>query len=276
MSDRVPVPVGVRLRAVSAHGVREVARAAATLDESATGFVVLGLAVGGLDPSTLASYLARRTTGIGVVVEAAAQRDHPYNIARRTASLDHLTRGRAGWWVLPHDPRTELGLGLRSSWVDASAEDRTLDAVTAVRALWRTWPASSVVGDVASNVFTRAHEIRHADHVGIFSTAGPLTVPTTPQGEPVIFGPGSSDLATDHPEGVVTAAPEDVDDAVQAGAAAVVVDTDDVDRWVNSQLPPLIDRGVVRPRPPSATLRGYLGIGVPTEPDLSSRRPAFT
>ncbi|WP_230595759.1 LLM class flavin-dependent oxidoreductase [Rhodococcoides fascians] len=270
------VPVGVRLRDVPSGGVAELARAASALDASGTGFVVLGTQVGGLDPSTVASFLARRTSGLGLVVEAAPQRDHPYNIARRVASLDHLTRGRAGWWVLSDDDSTELGLGVRSSWVDAPRSTRNPDAVTAVRALWRTWPAAAVVGDVESNIFTRAEDIRYADHRGVFTTAGPLTVPTTPQGEPVIFGPGTSDIAVEGDTAFASVSVDAIGSALDAGASGVVVDVHDLDAWLHDVLPGLIQDGVVRPRRSTTTLRGYLNIGLPAEPDLSANRPVYT
>lgn len=274
MSNRNPVPVGVRLGPGSSLTTRGLVHAAEKLDRSATGFVVLGAATSGYEPSTVAGFLARRTSGLGLVVEAAVQRDHPYNIARRTASLDHLTKGRVGWWVLDSDSTTELGLGESSSWAQASPRDRAEDAVTAVRALWRTWPADAVVGDVESNVFTRAEDIRYADHDGIFTTAGPLTVPTTPQGEPVVFGPGSSDLRV-ATTGFVTVTIDGIDDAIASGATGLVVDIDDVDRWTRL-LPDLVARGVVKARTDETTLRQYLGVDLPAEPDLSTRRPAFT
>lgn len=272
----IPVPVGVRLRATATATTREAARAIEALDDTATGFVVLGTSSSGLEASVLANFVAHRTSGIGLVVEAAAQRDHPYNIARRTASLDHLSGGRAGWWVLPHDPATELGLGLRSSWVDSPPTDRTLDAVIAVRALWRTWPVDTIIGDIASNIFTRAEDIRHADHDGIFTTAGPLTVPTTPQGEPVIFGPEGSDLTTGAPDSFVSVGIDGIEEALDAGATGLVVDVDDVDAWAREVLPSLITRGIVYARQRVSTLRQYLDAEVPAEPDLSARRPAFT
>ncbi|SNS65557.1 LLM class flavin-dependent oxidoreductase [Rhodococcoides kyotonense] len=274
MSNRNPVPVGVRLSSGSSLTIRGLTHTVGVLDRSATGFVVLGTEVAGLEPSAVAGFVARRTSGLGLVVDAAVQRDHPYNIARRTASLDHLSRGRVGWWVLGYSSDTELGLGQRSSWVDASAQARTEDAVTAVRALWRTWPAEAVVGDVASNVFTRAEDIRHADHDGIFTTAGPLTVPTTPQGEPVVFGSHGADV-TVGPTGFATVTVDGIDDALASGATGMVVEIDDVARWTRV-LADLVARGSVKPRDGVTTLRDYLGVCVPAEPDLFSRRPAFT
>jgi alkanesulfonate monooxygenase SsuD/methylene tetrahydromethanopterin reductase-like flavin-dependent oxidoreductase (luciferase family) len=274
VSNRNSVPVGVRLGRGSSLTTRGLVHAAEKLDRSATGFVVLGAKTLGYEPSTIAGFLARRTTGLGLVVEAAVQRDHPYNIARRTASLDHLSKGRIGWWAQAEDSSTELGLGERSSWTSAPPQDRIEDAVTAVRVLWRTWPADSVIGDVESNVFARSENIRRADHHGIFTTAGPLTVPTTPQGEPVVFGPGSSDLRIGT-TGFAIVGVDDIDDAIASGATGLVVDIDDVDRWTRL-LPDLVARGVVKARTGETTLRRYLNVEKPASPDLSTRRPAFT
>ncbi len=161
------------------------------LDRSGVSHVVLGLdrttAAAPVSPSpTIAgTFLARRTRHVGIAVLASPQRDHPYNIARRVASLDHVSQGRAAWLTAGHDSSTSLGLEGASAWADAPLDaTATADAVTAVRRLWRSWPASTLDDDpdVAHTI-----DIPYADHVGVFSTRGPLTVPTTPQGEPLVI-----------------------------------------------------------------------------------------
>ncbi|MFF2083685.1 LLM class flavin-dependent oxidoreductase [Nocardia sp. NPDC058176] len=159
---------------------------AGLLDGAGIGYVVLGAdradgATESLSPAIAGTLFARRTRGLGIVAAASPQRDHPYNIARRLASLDHLAHGRAGWLALREDRSTTLGQVARGSWTgpEPLGAAPLADAVTAARALWRTWPIETLTG---TDSF-----VRHADHTGQYSTTGPLNVPTTPQGEPVVW-----------------------------------------------------------------------------------------
>lgn len=136
-------------------------------------------------PTVTAALLARHTRRIGLVAAASPQRDHPYNIARRSASLDHFSEGRAGLLALRHDRATALGLGETSAWTDAPADAATLaEALVAVRKLWRTWPLESLDDDPS---VSSPAVVRLAAHEGLFPTRGPLNSPATPQGEPVVF-----------------------------------------------------------------------------------------
>lgn len=193
----------------------------ALLDDSGASYVVLGAgrSSGGwsFSPTVIATVLARRTERIGLVVAGSPQRDHPYNLARRVASVDHISAGRAGLLALVHDRSIDAGIGNGSSWVDRSIRRTELaDALLAVRTLWRTWPISSLDPDPA---IARAAELPFADHVGVFSTKGPLNVPTTPQGEPLVFW--SADRS-DFADRFATASIADV----------VLIDADDLDAEV--------------------------------------------
>lgn len=148
-----------------------------------------------LDPSPVASVLAHHTRRIGLVVTAAPQRDHPFNLARRIASLDHLSGGRAGWLVGERDCRAP---GPDPVWTrHRPGTATTVDAVRASRELWRSWPADTIVGDHERGVFAESHRVVHIDHRGAFDVAGPLTLPEGPQGEPVVlwWWTGGGDVA---------------------------------------------------------------------------------
>jgi hypothetical protein len=145
--------------------------------EAATG------TVSSLDPTLVATTAARHSARLGIVVAAAAHRDHPYNLARRLVSVDHAAHGRAGWLALERDRGIALNADV-DTWTgnDLGAE-HTADAIAAVRTLWRTWPLQSVVGDHATGVFADAGQIKRADVTRGYSITGPLNVPGSVQGD---------------------------------------------------------------------------------------------
>ena len=139
----------------------------------------------GLDPGVVATVLVEHTRRIGLVVTAAPQRDHPFNLARRIASLDHLSGGRAGWLVGDRDQHVP---GAGSVWTrHRPGPATTADAVVVARELWRSWPADAIVADRERGVFAESHRVVHIDHRGAFDVAGPLNLPEGPQGEPVVL-----------------------------------------------------------------------------------------
>lgn len=131
----------------------------------------------GVDPTIAAITLAHHTRSVGLIVAAVPQRDHPYNLARRLASLDHASGGRAGLFIGIEDRQATAG----SPWTQADSVVAAADAVTAIRALWRSFPIDAIVGDRQSGLFTESHRIVAIDHRGAFDVAGPLQVPWSPQ-----------------------------------------------------------------------------------------------
>ncbi|MGW1739400.1 hypothetical protein ACWCPQ_11375 [Nocardia sp. NPDC001965] len=143
---------------------------------------------GDLDPSVLATALAAHG-GPAVVVAAAAHIDLPYNLARRALSLDHLTGGRSGVLLGSRDPRGRTenawsGAGLGTEAVLGA--ETTADTARALVRLWQSWPLDSIVGDKASGILVHSDRIRRVDHRGATKTAGPLSIPTSNQGIPVL------------------------------------------------------------------------------------------
>lgn len=137
----------------------------------------------GVDPSIAAITLAHHTRRVGLVVAAAPQRDHPYNLARRIATIDHASAGRAGLLIGGRDDRAAVG----SPWTDADPSTAAADAVVAIRELWRSFPVDAIVGDRRSGVFAESHRIVAVDHRGAFDVAGPLQVPWSPQVWPPVL-----------------------------------------------------------------------------------------
>ena len=145
----------------------------------------------GLEPVTLLSALAARTSHIGLIGSVSTSFSQPYNVARQFASLDHLSRGRAGWNIVtsawggenfgielpPHDERYAI------------AEE----FAGVVEALWDSWEAGAIVRDAERDLFVdpaKVHRINwESEH---FRVAGPLGVPLSPQGRPIIAQAGTS------------------------------------------------------------------------------------
>jgi alkanesulfonate monooxygenase SsuD/methylene tetrahydromethanopterin reductase-like flavin-dependent oxidoreductase (luciferase family) len=146
-----------------------------------------------LEPTLAATLLAQRVPQVGWLIGAAAHTDHPYNLARRVASLDHLSGGRAGLLLGPRSRYAPSGPHGETAWGGAGLTpgrpldtSTALDAARAVKALWRSWPAETIVADRGSGIYARAEGIVRIAHRGAFEIDGPLTVPATPQGAPVL------------------------------------------------------------------------------------------
>ncbi|MGC4933820.1 LLM class flavin-dependent oxidoreductase [Gordonia sp. DT30] len=210
---------------------------------------------GGIDPSLAAIVLAAVTSRAGLLVAASPLRDHPYNLARRIAGLDHASRGRAGLAIAPTDPRAPTG----SPWTSAVPDAAAADAVIAVRELWRSFPADAVIADPARGVFAESERIVAIDHRGAFDIDGPLQLPSGPQVWPpvVTFGEPSPDLArvadlvvTESDREVVVHHPRDVDELADllTGTASTSVDQD------------VLRDGAVSGALPTPTLRDLLGL----------------
>ncbi len=156
-----------------------------------------------VDGSAAAAVLLARTVAARVLVPAPPRRDHPYNLARRVASLGHLSTGRSGVVFGPEDHAGASGdpwsVSTGGVAADTSPAGRAVAAARAVRALERSWPLDSVVGDRESGIFVRSDEIEHVDVEGVFRIAGPLTVPEPPHGPSVIgwYAAGEHDPEAD-------------------------------------------------------------------------------
>lgn len=168
-----------------------------------------------LDPIVLLSALATATTHLGLIGTVSTSFEEPFNLARRFASLDHLSRGRVAWNVVTgSDPYAWNNFGHGDG--PAAHPDRrdryrrAAEFIDVVRALWDSWDDDAVLGDKRSGAFTRPGSISTIGHRGeFFSVDGPLTLPRPPQGHPVLFqaggSPGGLDLAARYADGVFAA-----------------------------------------------------------------------
>lgn len=149
---------------------------------------------GGLEPVTLLSALAVATSRIGLVGTISTSFSEPYNVARLLASLDHISRGRAGWNVVTtQSDRAAENFGLEVLPDHAARYARADEFVRIVRGLWDSWADDALVIDKRSGVFLDTDRVRLLGHKGAhFSVRGPLNISRPPQGHPVIVQAGSS------------------------------------------------------------------------------------
>jgi FMN-dependent oxidoreductase (nitrilotriacetate monooxygenase family) len=169
--------------------------------------------VGQLDPLVLLSVLAAATTHIGLIATASTTYNAPYELARRFASLDHVSGGRAGWNIVTTSDRgAAQNFGLADRPDHADRYTRATEFLDVTLKLWDSWDDDAVLADKASGRFAAPGRIHAVDHEGeYYRVRGPLNVPRSPQGRPLLVQAGSSedgkDFAARYAEAVFTAQP---------------------------------------------------------------------
>ena len=140
------------------------------------------------DAALVAARVAPLTRHTGLMPVITTNHTEPFHVASITSTLDHVSRGRAGWQVrVSVRPEEAALVGVREapSVEDAFAE--AADAVEVVRLLWDSWEDDAIVQDVASGRYVDRDRLHYADFVGRwFSVKGPSIVPRPPQGQPVV------------------------------------------------------------------------------------------
>ena len=164
-----------------------------------------------LEPLTWLSAIAAVTSRIGLIGTASTTYTEPYNLARQFASLDHLSRGRAGWNIVTTSAANAAqNFGLPAHPIHADRYDRAREYLDVVTRLWDSWEDDALVIDKASGIFADTDRIHAIEHIGHhFKVAGPLNTPRTPQGRPVYVQAGASDdgraFAARYAEAIFTA-----------------------------------------------------------------------
>ncbi|MGI5240638.1 LLM class flavin-dependent oxidoreductase [Dactylosporangium sp. CA-139066] len=240
-----------------------------------------GRVQGRLEALLIAARIAPVTKGIGIVPAVAVAATEPFHVSTQVATLDYLSRGRAGWQVLPGE-----------------ALDEAADHVEVVRRLWDSWEDDAVIRDVGTGRFIDRDKLHYVDFTGRhFSVRGPSITPRPPQGQPLVATVASGPVAA--ADVVFVDSPASAA-AVRADAPAakifvdVAVSSDDgppqrlADRlldWrdagvdgfrlhpgvlaadltaiVDGLLPILRERGAFRREYTATTLRGHLGLHRP-------------
>ncbi|MEV6983218.1 NtaA/DmoA family FMN-dependent monooxygenase [Sphaerisporangium sp. NPDC051017] len=221
----------------------------------------------GLEPFTLFSAIAARTSRVGVILTVSSSFSHPYTVARQFASLEHISRGRSG-------------INIVTSTGDAAARNYGLDRLPdhgaryrrahefadVITELWDSWDDDALELDAGANRFVRPGAVRRIDHVGEnFRVTGPLNSPRGPQGRPVIVQAGSSQDGREFASGradVVYTISQSLDDAqdfyrdIKQRAAAAGRDPDRVKVLLGIRV--LVEDSGTRAREKAAELQDLL------------------
>jgi FMN-dependent oxidoreductase (nitrilotriacetate monooxygenase family) len=166
---------------------------------------------GQLEPTLLLAALAGVTKRIGLIATASTTYNEPFNLARRFGSLDHLSGGRAGWNIVTTagvDAARNFNLDELPPHRERYA--RAAEFIDASQKLWDSWDDEAPIGDKESGVWGDDAKLYPANYVGrFFKVAGPLNLPRSPQGHPLLVQAGSSEdgkeLAARYAEAVFTA-----------------------------------------------------------------------
>ncbi|WP_122434501.1 LLM class flavin-dependent oxidoreductase [Pseudomonas viridiflava] len=151
------------------------------------------------EPLTLLSALSAVTDHIGLIATATTTYNEPYHVARKFASLDHLSGGRAGWNLVTSDAAAEAQNFGRSEHVGhAERYSRAREFHQVVTGLWNSWADDAFTRDKASGQYYDPARVQVLNHQGEhFSVKGPLNVARSPQGQPVVVQAGSSEVGRD-------------------------------------------------------------------------------
>ncbi|MGG4145944.1 LLM class flavin-dependent oxidoreductase [Paenibacillus algorifonticola] len=149
----------------------------------------------GLEPFTLLSAIAAVTDKIGLIGTASTTFNDPFHIARKFASLDWISAGRAGWNIV-----TTASESAAYNFTDAALPPhdkryrKAGEFVEVVKALWDSWEDDALVADKASGLYADMAKIHPLNHKGEhFAVSGPLNMPRSPQGHPLLVQAGSSE-----------------------------------------------------------------------------------
>lgn len=147
------------------------------------------------DPLTLLPALAMHTKHLGLIATASTTFEPPYMIARRFASLDHISNGRAGWNIVTtSNPDAAKNFGMTDQMDHAERYRLAREAYEVVTGLWDSWADDAFTRDVESGLFFDPDRLHTLDHKGeFFQVRGPLNIARPVQGWPLIVQAGASD-----------------------------------------------------------------------------------
>ncbi|MEX2969665.1 LLM class flavin-dependent oxidoreductase [Streptomyces sp. C184] len=168
-------------------------------------------ALGGFEPLTLLSALATVTERIGLIATVSTTFNEPFHTARKFASLDHLSGGRAGWNIVTSGTVDEArNFGQDEHLEHSLRYDRAREFIEVATKLWDSWEDDAVLIDRARGIYADTGKVQPIDHRGKhFAVQGPLNVQRSPQGHPLLVQAGSSEdgkeFAAQYAEAVFTA-----------------------------------------------------------------------
>jgi FMN-dependent oxidoreductase (nitrilotriacetate monooxygenase family) len=181
----------------------------------ADGSVAMGTgefrASGQFEPLTILTAVASATERIGLIATASTTYNEPYSLARRLASVDHVSRGRAAWNIVTSATQEEAAnFSLAERPLQATRYERADEFLDVAKKLWDSWGEGHFRGDKERGRWGDPTQLRAIDHVGTyFRVAGPLNVPRPVQGYPLLVQAGASEqgkaFAARHAEAIFVA-----------------------------------------------------------------------
>ena len=146
------------------------------------------------EPVTLWAALSQVTEHVGFVATASTTYEDPYLLARKFASLDHISKGRAAWNVVTTGADVSRNFSIPGHPAHANRYERAEEFVDLVLDLWDSYEDDALVIDKESGIFLDPSKVHAINHRGqVFSVAGPLNVARSPQGRPVVVQAGASE-----------------------------------------------------------------------------------
>ncbi len=147
------------------------------------------------EPMTLLPALAMVTERLGLIATGSTTYDEPYHVARRFASLDHISGGRAGWNVVTtSNPDASRNFGREEHLEHALRYRRASEFFDVVTGLWDSWEDDAFLRDQETGIFFDPAKLHVLGHRGeYFDVRGPLNIARPVQGWPVIVQAGASD-----------------------------------------------------------------------------------
>ncbi|MCJ8140957.1 LLM class flavin-dependent oxidoreductase [Falsirhodobacter halotolerans] len=153
-----------------------------------------GVRVVKMDPVSIITAIGMATKKIGLGITYSTTYYEPFHVARLFATLDLMTRGRAAWNVVTSLNNSEAAnFGRTEHLAHDLRYDRADEFLQVVQGLWNSWDDDALIVDKQSGTFADPAKVHRLDHQGrFFSSRGPLPVPRSPQGQPVIIQAGQS------------------------------------------------------------------------------------
>src|ERR1700739_2875976 len=147
-----------------------------------------------LDPMVILPVMAAATRHLGLGATLSTTFHHPYHLARTLASLDLLSGGRACWNVVTSSTNFEArNFGMEKLPEKDLRHDIGDEVLEACCALWNCWEPDAFIMDKATGIFGDAAKVHYANYEGKYvKTRGPLSLPRSPQGRPVLMQAGAS------------------------------------------------------------------------------------
>jgi FMN-dependent oxidoreductase (nitrilotriacetate monooxygenase family) len=151
------------------------------------------------EPMTILSALAAVTRNIGFVATSTTTFNEPYTLARQFASLDMISGGRSGWnLVTSNNEQDALNYSRDQHMSHGDRYERAIEFAEVVQGLWDSWDGDAFIRDKESGVFYDTAKMHVLNHKGKhFQVRGPLNVPPSPQGRPVLVQAGASGTGRD-------------------------------------------------------------------------------